>query len=321
MKKRIDDSEIRIRIPLHIIASLPLVANKMTATKKKGGRKSRKGNYLPDETMFLLDILQRVRPIGPEEWQQCANKHTARYIGCGVESIRRKFSDLYKKSVPTGDPNCREDVKQAKRIKWAIGDRAADGDGEEEFNLEDTSFTARPDPNAPPLVADPPLDDDSDDSDHELVAAPPALALAPPPERRHTLAKRTYRGKEDPKQDFVQLMQMNMLQQQQERSEDRKERAVDRQQMMALMMAMISGRQPPPRDPPPVPPPPAIELDGTSNDSNSDLDLDNILEPASVPKRAPVAPPVGVGVVTQHHKKKRGLGNSSSSTVEVSGFI
>ena len=63
VKKR-TDNEIRIWIPLHILASLPL-AKKMTA-KKKGGRKSGKGNYLPDETMFLLDILQRVKPIGVE---------------------------------------------------------------------------------------------------------------------------------------------------------------------------------------------------------------------------------------------------------------
>ena len=345
VKKRTDD--IRILIPLHIIASLPL-ANKMTTTektkkkkkteKKTTGRRSGKGNYLPEETMFLLDILQRVRPIGPEEWQQCADDHTAKYRGRNVESIRRKFSDLYRKSIPTGDPNCPEDVKRAKHIKWSIGDRACVGDGEEEFNLEDSSFTAKADPDAPPAVADPPLgDDDSDGSDDEPVAAPPALA--PPPVRRRTPtpAKRAYRGRDDSKVNFVQLMQMNMLQQQQERAEDRKERAADRQQMTAMMMAMMSGRQlPPPVAPPvpPVPPPPPIELDCSSNSdgSNSDSDSDSDLEAAFkvqkqaldalLPKkRTPVAPPVVTGVTTRFHKKKRGLGNSSSSNVEVSDFI
>ena len=45
---------------------------------------------------------------------------------------------------------------------------------------------------------------------------------------------------------------------------------------------------------------------------------------ALLPKKrtTPVAPPVVVGVTTRFHKKKRGLGNSSSSsTVEVSDFI
>ena len=99
--------------------------------------------------------------------------------------------------------------------------------------------------------------------------------------------KRAYRGKDDPKQDFIQLMQMNMLQQQQERAEDRKERAADRQQMMTMMMAMMSGRQPPP-----VAPPPRFEEEDSDIDN---LDLDNILVPVLVPKRAP---PVAAGVVT-----------------------
>ena len=182
------------------------------------------------------------------------------------------------------------------------------------------------------------LDDESDGSDDEPVAAtaPPA----PPPARRRTLApaKRAYRGRDDSKVNFLQLMQMNMLQQQQERAEERKQRADDRQQMMAMMMAMMSGRQlPPPVAAPPVPPPPPIELhdssDGHSSNSDSDSDSDSDLEAAFkvqkealdalLPKkRTPVAPPVVTGVTTRFHKKKRGLGNSSSSSnVEVSDFI
>ena len=56
--------------------------------------------------------------------------------------MRRKYATLYRKGTPTGDPNCPEEVKLAKiTIKWAIGNGAAIGDCEEEFNLEDASFT------------------------------------------------------------------------------------------------------------------------------------------------------------------------------------
>ena len=121
-------------------------------------------------------------------------------------------------------------------------------------------------------------------------------------------------------------MQINMLQQQQERAEDWKERDNDRQQMMAMMMAMMTGRQPPPVAPP-VARPPRLEEEEEESDSDVSDDLDKFkaeaqaLEELLPKKRTPVAPPVVVGVTTRFHKKKRGLGNSSSGNVEVSDFI
>ena len=320
-KKRTDDSEIRIRIPLHIIASLPL-AKKMTtnADGSAAGRKAGTGNYTMPERMHLLSIIKRVLPIGSEEWQQCADEHSLQYPGRCHDSIRRKFNTLGRKKIPTGDPNCPEDVKLAKRIRWQIGNRAAVGDAEEEFALEDTSFTpVKPDPDAPVVAAsvtDPSLGDtdSGDDSDDPVVVPRPK--------------KRAYKRK-DSKEDFLQLMQMNMLQQQQERAEDRKERAKDRQQMMAMMMAIMSGKQytPTVRNPAVAPPPRLEEEEESDSDDSDDLDAafkmqHQALQELLPKKRTPVATPVAVGVTTRFHKKKRGLGNSSSSTnVEVSDFI
>ena len=336
-KKPTDD--FRIRIPLHIIQSLPL-ANKMDKTKKTKktktkkettdvvatGRKAGQGNYFLPERMHLLRIIYRVLPIGPEEWQLCTGEHALQYPGRCQESIRRKYNGLSRRKIPTGDPNCPEDVKLAKRIRWAIGNRASVGDAEEEFSLDDTSFTpVKPDPDAPvvappviaasvsvPSVGDKDTDDSSDD-EPEIVPRP---------------KKRAYKRK-DSKEDFLQLMQMNMLRQQEERAEDRKERAAERQQMMAMMMAMMSGKLPPPTVPPPaVAPPPRLEEEEESDSDDSD-DLEaafkmqhQALEELLPKKRTPVATPVAVGVTTRFHKKKRGLGNSSnSSNVEVSDFI
>ena len=59
-RKKTDDSDIRIRIPLHIIASLPLAKKKtMTATKTT---RVGQANYGPEEVMHLLEILQRIKP-------------------------------------------------------------------------------------------------------------------------------------------------------------------------------------------------------------------------------------------------------------------
>ena len=377
VKKRTDD-KFRIRIPLHILASLPLANSKMTTTAAKSTRVGQ-GNYSPVEITHLLEILQRVQPIGSEEWQQCVDEHNLVYPGRCKQSIMRKYATLYRKTIPTGDPNCPPAVKLAKKIKYLIGAKAAIGDGEEEFNLEDTSFTAtKPDPDAPP-VADPPLDDDSDDGNNEppaVLQVEPLMLSHVPTRPRPRPVKRSYRGKDDTRSDFIQIYQMQLLaqqkefiQQQKERDHDRKERAEDRRHMMAMLMCMVSGKPPPPSPPdptsidpmpmypryaeeesqpppvarptvacpPPVARPPPIELHdssdghGSNSDSDSDSDLEaafkqqkQALDALLPKKRTPVAPPVVTGVTTRFHKKKRGLGNSnssSSSNVEVSDFI
>jgi len=316
-EKRDDDDEIRIRIPAHIFATLPLENKNKMVAKKITGRKAGKSNYSHSEIMNLLSVLQRVLPIGPEEWQQCADEHSVSFpLGRRCkDSIRRKFSDLYRKGIPTGDPNCPEDVKLAKRIKWAIGDRAAIGDGEEEFNLADTSFTSsQPDPDAPP-VADPLLEDDSDDDDEPVVLAP-VVPAAPPPARPRPLApvKRSYTtsrgGKDELKQDFLELYQTNMLAQQQERAEERRQAAEERrqanqrsEQMMAMMMAMISGMTGR-TDTRPAP----LIKDGSDDSTPVDSDDDSTVSANTVTTKKKSASAPIAGVVTRHHKKRRGLG-------------
>ena len=68
-----------------------------TMSRKKGGRKAGLGNYGRDETKFLLDTLEGILPIGPDEWQEATDIHSAAYPGRDVESIRRKFATLHRK--------------------------------------------------------------------------------------------------------------------------------------------------------------------------------------------------------------------------------
>mmetsp|Transcript_16130 Transcript_16130/g.23920 ORF Transcript_16130/g.23920 Transcript_16130/m.23920 type:complete len:96 (+) Transcript_16130:207-494(+) len=44
---------------------------------------------------------------------------------------------------PTGDPHCPPEVKQAKRIKCKIGEKAEIGDGEDEYDMIEGVFLKR----------------------------------------------------------------------------------------------------------------------------------------------------------------------------------
>jgi hypothetical protein len=100
------------------------------------GRRSGASNYGIEETTCLLDIMERILPIGPDEWKRVVDEHSITYCGRTLTSIRRRYQTLYRKQAPTGSPNMPEDVRQAKRIKHKIGNKAMLGDGQEEFDLE-----------------------------------------------------------------------------------------------------------------------------------------------------------------------------------------
>ena len=119
----------------------PTTKRMAEATATKAGRKAGTGNYTRDECLHLFTIMQRILPIGPEEWQEVAIEHAQTYPGRDEPSIRRKYNSLHRKNIPTGDPTMPPEVREAKRTKYMIADKANIGDGEEEFNVEESSFT------------------------------------------------------------------------------------------------------------------------------------------------------------------------------------
>ena len=74
--------------------------------------------FSPEEVNDLLNSICSVLPIGGEEWDMVEHVHTAAWPDCKrtKESLRRKFRQLYNKKCPTGDPNCPDDVRRAKRL-------------------------------------------------------------------------------------------------------------------------------------------------------------------------------------------------------------
>ena len=79
-------------------------------------------NYSLEEIDSLLDLIEDELPISATLWENIQKSHLSRYPDQrrGVDSIKRKFKELYSKRVKTGDPNCPQEVRRAKRLRHQI---------------------------------------------------------------------------------------------------------------------------------------------------------------------------------------------------------
>eukprot|EP00536_Pseudo-nitzschia_multiseries_P018737 jgi/Psemu1/230122/e_gw1.3024.8.1 len=104
----------------------------------KKGRRSGVIGYSRTELLEFLHALKKILPVGPEEWAQVAQIHKDNFADTNrsIQNLRRKYGNLYRKQIPTGDPNCPEEVKLAKRVKWLIKSKEGVGDGEEPYKME-----------------------------------------------------------------------------------------------------------------------------------------------------------------------------------------
>ena len=84
--------------------------------------KRRGPTYSTQEVDHLLDALREHLPIGPEEWDLVGTEHIKTWgeNGRDTTSLRRKFNQLVKQKMGTGDPNCPQHVREAKRIMISI---------------------------------------------------------------------------------------------------------------------------------------------------------------------------------------------------------
>ena len=80
------------------------------------------------EIEHLLETIEDVIPIGNPDWKRIWQEHSARYPTKErtSESLKRKFQELARKKIPTGDPNCPPYVRDAKQIFYKIV-QATDG--------------------------------------------------------------------------------------------------------------------------------------------------------------------------------------------------
>jgi hypothetical protein len=100
-----------------------------------GGRAGSGPRFNRAELEHLIEIVKRVLPLGPNEWEQVAMQHCKLYPTHNrcVANLKRKFWDMCSHQPPTGDPTCPSYIVSAKRILRLIEERsyANNLDGEE----------------------------------------------------------------------------------------------------------------------------------------------------------------------------------------------
>jgi hypothetical protein len=110
------------------------------STKPASKKKKEKGkgsHYSTEEIDLIMDIVEEVLPSGEYMWERVAkeyNERKPRGSACrDMESIRIKFRKFKNEKKPTGDPNCPEHVRRAKRIARLIDNHV----GATEINDDD----------------------------------------------------------------------------------------------------------------------------------------------------------------------------------------
>ncbi len=91
----------------------------------------------------LLDLLEEHLPIASIEWERIENLHKCNFPteDRTRESLKRKFQDLYRSKIPTGNPSMPNNIRRAKRIHQLIEQRinasAREGIDEYHSNAEE----------------------------------------------------------------------------------------------------------------------------------------------------------------------------------------
>eukprot|EP00536_Pseudo-nitzschia_multiseries_P000441 jgi/Psemu1/1004/gm1.1004_g len=90
------------------------------------GRKSGASNYSRAKLLQVLNTIKELLPISPNEWDAVALIHKDKFSETdrNAQNLCRKYTNLHRRQIPTGNPNCPEEVKLAKKIKKLIVDRA-----------------------------------------------------------------------------------------------------------------------------------------------------------------------------------------------------
>lgn len=140
-------------------------ANTTKAKKAPASGRVRGKNWSEEEQLHLMDVLQEIKPINPDEWERVKSQHDIAFPGFNrtVATLQRVYSDLARVVEPTGDPNIPRPVKKAKEIRELIrektdgttgspdADEVMDEGGEGDDNSDDDD------------------DDDSDDDDEVII--------------------------------------------------------------------------------------------------------------------------------------------------------
>lgn len=270
-----------------------------TVRQAPAGRQAGRRNYSHAEMISLAECVYRIKPIGGLEWDQVVEEHSVNYPGRDVDSLRRKFAQIANTKVPTGNPNCPQWVRIAKRAKIAIAERADIGDGEEFYDLEAGAYQ----PPAP--SSDFGGDDDNEEEAAAADQAPDSQDPSEAPSGRsdgrsasdllgsgaaRPLVSRRRAGSSNA-DHFFRMMEVSLLQQQEEAKAAAEARNQQQQLLLSSLTsltevakAFIGARAPPvppvagadvTTTPPVAAPAPPSKKNFFNLDSDSDSSSDN----------------------------------------------
>jgi hypothetical protein len=92
-------------------------ANTTKAKKAPASGRVRGKNWSEEEQLHLMDVLQEIKPINPDEWERVKSQHDIAFPGFNrtVATLQHVYSDLAHVVEPTGDPNIPRPVKKQKK--------------------------------------------------------------------------------------------------------------------------------------------------------------------------------------------------------------
>jgi hypothetical protein len=73
----------------------------------------------PEVQVLLTSIVEKILPVDGIDWVVVKKEHGREFtVGAArtMDSLKRKFTSLYKQRMPTGDPNIPLEALRARRI-------------------------------------------------------------------------------------------------------------------------------------------------------------------------------------------------------------
>ena len=107
----------------------------------------------------MLDVMATIEPILNQDLECVQQQHYCAYVtqNWNVDSIKRKYNQLERTTIPTGDPTCPPNVRCVIYIFHQIGERADVGEGNEGYDLEIGAFIAPAAENGEPNLLEAPI--------------------------------------------------------------------------------------------------------------------------------------------------------------------
>ena len=130
------------------------------AVPRKTAKKAPRGkNWTEEEQLHLLEVMEEIMPINPDEWEQVKLKHDAVFgsNGCPISSLQCVYANLTWVVEPTGNPNIPCPVKKAKEVKELLWEKTDGTTGSQDTNDQIINLSLEEDDND---------DEDNDDEDN-----------------------------------------------------------------------------------------------------------------------------------------------------------